>query len=181
MKLRWKGYKCCISRVFLIVHVYRGNAFLSISEYNRQHIKHKYQLSEIGTHALFVSIVNNIIICKNTIYEWSGIACIKLTTSSLVRNYGVTGLMKIKTTKMYEHVMVRATSSFKHCTFQTFLFILIPLIKTVLLHVSLCVHVVQLNRSGVTQWVVRLTRNVVIVGSSPIQDPRCFLEQETLL
>ena len=100
---------CC----FCIVHVDRGNAFLSISEYNRQHIEHKYQLSEIGTHSLVVSIVNNRIICKNTIYEWSRIACIKLTTSSLVRNYGVTGLMKTKTTKMYEHIIVCATSSFK--------------------------------------------------------------------
>ena len=30
------------------------------------------------------------------------------------------------------------------------------------------------------QWVARLTRNVEVVGSSPIKDPRCFLEQETL-
>ena len=30
------------------------------------------------------------------------------------------------------------------------------------------------------QWVVRLTRNVAVVGSSPIKGPRCFLEQETI-
>ena len=30
------------------------------------------------------------------------------------------------------------------------------------------------------QWTTRLTRNVDIVGSSPIKGPRCFLEQETL-
>ena len=30
------------------------------------------------------------------------------------------------------------------------------------------------------QWVARLTRNVEVVGSSPIKGPRCFLEQETL-
>ena len=33
---------------------------------------------------------------------------------------------------------------------------------------------------GVAQWVARLTRNVEIVGSSPIKGPRCFLDQETL-
>ena len=31
----------------------------------------------------------------------------------------------------------------------------------------------------VTQWVARLTRNLEVVGSSPIKAPRCFLEQET--
>jgi len=31
-----------------------------------------------------------------------------------------------------------------------------------------------------SQWVARLTRNVEVVGSSPIKGPRCFLEQETL-
>ena len=30
------------------------------------------------------------------------------------------------------------------------------------------------------QWVARLTRNVEVVGSSPIKGPRCFIEQETL-
>ena len=30
------------------------------------------------------------------------------------------------------------------------------------------------------QWVARLTRNVEVVGWSPIKGPRCFLEQETL-
>ena len=30
------------------------------------------------------------------------------------------------------------------------------------------------------QWVVRLTRNVEAVRSSPIKGPRCFLDQETL-
>ena len=35
-------------------------------------------------------------------------------------------------------------------------------------------------RGGVVQWVAHLTRNVEVVGSSPIKDPRCFLEQETL-
>ena len=29
---------------------------------------------------------------------------------------------------------------------------------------------------GVAQRVARLTRNVEVVGSSPIKDPRCFLE-----
>ena len=33
---------------------------------------------------------------------------------------------------------------------------------------------------GVPQWVARLPRNVEVVGSSPIQRPRCFLGQETL-
>jgi len=32
----------------------------------------------------------------------------------------------------------------------------------------------------VAQWVAHLTRNVAVVGSSPIKGPRCFLEQETL-
>ena len=36
------------------------------------------------------------------------------------------------------------------------------------------------NRGGVAQWVARLTRNVEVLGSSPIKDPRCFFEQETL-
>jgi len=30
------------------------------------------------------------------------------------------------------------------------------------------------------QWVARLTRNVEVVGLSPIKGPSCFLEQETL-
>ena len=29
-------------------------------------------------------------------------------------------------------------------------------------------------------WAARLTRNVEVVGSSPIKGPSCFLEQETL-
>ena len=33
---------------------------------------------------------------------------------------------------------------------------------------------------GVAQWVARLTRNVEVVGQSPLKGPRCFLEQETL-
>jgi len=33
---------------------------------------------------------------------------------------------------------------------------------------------------GVAQWVAPLTRNVEVVGLSPIKGPRCFLEQETL-
>ena len=36
------------------------------------------------------------------------------------------------------------------------------------------------TRGGVAQWVVRLTCNVEVVGSSPIKDPRCFLNQQTL-
>ena len=30
------------------------------------------------------------------------------------------------------------------------------------------------------QWVARLTRNVEVVDSIPVQGPRCFIEQETL-
>ena len=30
------------------------------------------------------------------------------------------------------------------------------------------------------QWVASLTRNVEVMGSSPIKEPRCFREQETL-
>ena len=37
-----------------------------------------------------------------------------------------------------------------------------------------------LLRGSVAQWVARLTRNVEVVGSSPIKGPRCFLDQETL-
>ena len=36
------------------------------------------------------------------------------------------------------------------------------------------------HRVGVALWVARLTRNVAIVGSSPLKGPRCFIEQETL-
>ena len=36
------------------------------------------------------------------------------------------------------------------------------------------------SRGGVAQWLVRLTRNVEVVGSSPIKGPRCFLEQKML-
>ena len=35
-------------------------------------------------------------------------------------------------------------------------------------------------RGGGAQWVARLTRNVEVMGSSPINGPGCFLEQETL-
>ena len=36
------------------------------------------------------------------------------------------------------------------------------------------------SRGGVAQWVARMTRNVEVVGSSPIKRPRCFLEQKKL-
>ena len=48
------------------------------------------------------------------------------------------------------------------------------------LHYLKCVVCVHGTKGGVTQWVARLTRNVEVVGSSPIKAPRCFLEQETL-
>ena len=38
----------------------------------------------------------------------------------------------------------------------------------------------DVSNNAVAQWVARLTRNVEIVGSNPINGPRCFLEQETL-
>ena len=41
-------------------------------------------------------------------------------------------------------------------------------------------HLVGSNRGGVAQWVARLTHNVEVLSSSPIKDPRCFFEQETL-
>ena len=42
------------------------------------------------------------------------------------------------------------------------------------------VLIVRVFSSGVAQWVARLTRNVEVVGSSPIKGPRCFPEQENL-
>ena len=39
---------------------------------------------------------------------------------------------------------------------------------------------VQLVSNVYTQWVARLTRNVKVLGSSPIKGPRCFIEQDTL-
>ena len=33
---------------------------------------------------------------------------------------------------------------------------------------------------SMAQWVAHMTRNVEVMGSSPINGPRCFLEQETL-
>ena len=33
---------------------------------------------------------------------------------------------------------------------------------------------------SVAKWDARLTRNVEVLGSSPIKGPRCFLGQETL-
>ena len=41
-------------------------------------------------------------------------------------------------------------------------------------------HFTSFTSGDVTQWAARLTRNVGVVGSSPIKSPRCFLEQETL-
>ena len=38
----------------------------------------------------------------------------------------------------------------------------------------------ELAMGDVAQWFARLTRNEEVVGSSPIKDHRCFLEQETL-
>ena len=46
-----------------------------------------------------------------------------------------------------------------------------------------CFHVSSLmsdTRGSVAQWVAQLTRNMEVVGSSPIKGPRCFLEQESL-
>ena len=39
---------------------------------------------------------------------------------------------------------------------------------------------VQSERRCAAQWHSRLTRNVSVVGSSPIKGPRCVLEQETV-
>ena len=44
----------------------------------------------------------------------------------------------------------------------------------------MCLACKRLKRVCVAQWVARLTRNVEVVGSSPIKGPRCFLEQEKL-
>ena len=38
----------------------------------------------------------------------------------------------------------------------------------------------MLHTATMAQWVARLTRNVEVMGSSPIKGPHCFLEQETL-
>jgi len=38
----------------------------------------------------------------------------------------------------------------------------------------------MLKLTQMVAWVARLTRNVEVVGSSPIKGPRCFLEQDTL-
>ena len=52
------------------------------------------------------------------------------------------------------------------------------------IHTCMSCHVMQYIRKyvrvGLSQWVARLTRNVEVVGSSPIKGPRCYLEQETL-
>jgi len=41
-------------------------------------------------------------------------------------------------------------------------------------------QLLYIYRGGGAQWVERLTRNVEVVGSSPIKGSCCFLEQETL-
>jgi len=38
----------------------------------------------------------------------------------------------------------------------------------------------DIHSGGVVHWVARLTCNVEVVGLSPINNPCCFLEQETL-
>ena len=38
----------------------------------------------------------------------------------------------------------------------------------------------MLHTATMAQWVARLTRNVEVMGSSPIKGPHCFLEQESL-
>ena len=45
---------------------------------------------------------------------------------------------------------------------------------------SIDLEVRNYKRGVVAQWVARLTRNVEVVGSSPIKGPCCFLEQATL-
>ena len=40
-------------------------------------------------------------------------------------------------------------------------------------------YVIHTSRCGVVQWVARLTRNVKVMGSSPIKGHRYFLEQES--
>ena len=46
---------------------------------------------------------------------------------------------------------------------------------------SLIANKIYTYKGGVAQWVTRLTRNVEVVGSSPMEGHhRCFLEQETL-
>ena len=50
--------------------------------------------------------------------------------------------------------------------------------EAILLNIKTCSNLFL--ESTVAQWVARLTRNVEVVGSSPIKGPRCFLEQETV-
>ena len=50
-------------------------------------------------------------------------------------------------------------------------------IYVIILHNSIsCCH--PLQRGGVTQWVARLTRNVEVVGSSPITSPVVSLSKK---
>ena len=49
-----------------------------------------------------------------------------------------------------------------------------------LIHKNQCPKSNTNLRGSMAQWVVRLTRNVEILSSSPIKGPRCFLELETL-
>ena len=65
------------------------------------------------------------------------------------------------------------TASFTRSLVHTFLR---PFVITLLRSL----HFTSFTRGDVTQWAARLTRNVGVVGSSPIKSPRCFLEQETL-
>ena len=39
-------------------------------------------------------------------------------------------------------------------------------------------YIISMLRGGVAQRVARLTRNVEVVGSSPIKGPRCFLHKK---
>ena len=50
---------------------------------------------------------------------------------------------------------------------------------------KICPTILTINQhrhiynGGVAQWAARLTRNVEVVGSSPIKGPRCCLELST--
>ena len=73
--------------------------------------------------------------------------------------------------------------SLRHSYIICFAYFLLPdeYVYTLSVNTNSAYPVLLLSRiDGVAQWAAPLTRNMSVLGSSPIKGPRRFLEQETL-
>ena len=75
-----------------------------------------------------------------------------------------------------QSVSLSGSIRFVHC----FIIIVTFVVNSVVVINIVITIIIIIKSGGVAQWVASLTRNEEVVGSSPSNGPRCFVEQETL-